>query len=200
MGESCVSCSAYARSVSSIGYAFSLTSFFSSLAHSDASRDAVDEALSQGSRIGLAPGGIAEMFEGYPKPFTHRNEEYIIIRRGIFRLAMKYNLPMIPVYCFGSTKLLKRVQFPEIVQKISLMLRVSLVLFFGQFGLPIPFRQRLLYVLGKPIYPPRLPYNEDNNEMLDKFVTTYCNELVRCFDRHKESYGWNEKKLNILKL
>jgi hypothetical protein len=56
-------------------------------------------------------------------------------------MAMKHKLPILPVYCFGSTKLLKRVQFPEIVQKISLMFRVSLVLFFGQFGLPIPFRQ-----------------------------------------------------------
>jgi hypothetical protein len=30
----------------------------------DASRPAVDQALVEGSRIGLAPGGIAEMFEG----------------------------------------------------------------------------------------------------------------------------------------
>lgn len=162
----------------------------------------MDQALLEGSRIGLAPGGIAEMFEGYPKPFTHPNEEYIIIRRGIFRLAMKYNLPMIPVYCFGSTKLLKRVQFPEFVQKISLMLRVSLVLFFGQFGLPIPFRQRLLYVLGKPIYPPTHTHSPtaNQNELLDDFRSNYCNELMRCFDRHKESYGWDAKTLNILKL
>ena len=96
----------------------------------DASRPSVDRALSEGHRIGLAPGGIAEMFEGYPKASTHRNEEYIIIRKGIFRLAMKHNVPMIPVYCFGSTKLLKRVQFPEIIQKISLMLRTSLVVSF----------------------------------------------------------------------
>eukprot|EP00980_Cylindrotheca_fusiformis_P030272 scaffold24618_cov127-Cylindrotheca_fusiformis.AAC.5 len=166
----------------------------------DASRNAVDEALSQGSRIGLAPGGIAEMFEGYPKAFTHRNEEYIIIRRGIFRLAMKYNLPMIPVYCFGSTKLLKRVQFPEIVQKISLLLRVSLVLFFGQFGLPIPFRQRLLYIMGRPIYPPKSSDIADNTELLDKFVSNYCDELLQCFDRHKVSYGWEAKTLTILRI
>ena len=46
--------------------------------HSDASRLSVDRALAAGDRIGLAPGGISEMFEGYPKPGTHRDEEYAI--------------------------------------------------------------------------------------------------------------------------
>lgn len=150
--------------------------------------------MSSGSRIGLAPGGIAEMFEGYPKPQTHPNEEYIIIRKGIFRLAMKYNVPIIPVYCFGSTKLLKRVQFPSIIEKISLLIRMSLVLFFGQYGLPIPFRKRLLYVIGSPVYP------VDACQKIDNFVATYCNEMTRCFDRHKESYGWEDKILRILKV
>ena len=169
----------------------------------DASRPSVDRALSEGRRIGLAPGGIAEMFEGYPKPSTTPNEEYIIIRKGIFRLAMKHKVPMIPVYCFGSTKLLKRVQFPALVEKISLLLRTSLVLFFGQFGLPIPFRQRLLYVMGMPIHPPTsTPQNNSisSEEQLEEFVSNYCNELTRCFDRHKESYGWASKTLNILRL
>jgi len=165
----------------------------------DASRPAVESALSSGSRIGLAPGGIAEMFEGYPKPNSHPNEEYIIIRKGIFRLAMKYNVPMIPVYCFGSTKLLKRVQFPQIIERISLLIRTSLVLFFGQYGLPIPYRQRLLYVMGNSILPPSSSPSTNQNQQLDDFVTKYCNELTRCFDRHKESYGWEEKVLRILK-
>lgn len=160
---------------------------------SDASRSDVENALSSGSRIGLAPGGIAEMFEGYPKPHTHPNEEYVIIRKGIFRLAMKYDVPIIPVYCFGSTKLLKRVQFPIIIEKISLLIRTSLVLFFGQFGLPIPFRKRLLYVMGSPVYPP-------DSSHVENFVSCYCNELTRCFNRHKESYGWEDKVLRILKL
>ncbi|CAJ1939771.1 unnamed protein product [Cylindrotheca closterium] len=164
----------------------------------DASRPQVDSALSSGARIGLAPGGIAEMFEGYPKPNAHPNEEYIIIRRGIFRLAMKNNVPMIPVYCFGSTKLLKRVQFPRIIEKISLLLRTSLVLFYGKYGLPIPFRKRLLYVMGNPIHPPEASASAD--QQVETFVASYCNELIRCFDRHKQSYGWEEKILRILKL
>jgi 2-acylglycerol O-acyltransferase 2 len=161
----------------------------------------VDQALSEGSRIGLAPGGIAEMFEGYPKYLTHPDDEYTIIRKGIFRMAIQHGVPIIPVYCFGSTKLLKRLQLPAIVEKISLMLRVSLVLFFGQWGLPMPFRQRLLYVMGKPIYPPEGSSVDSPvllNQQVDEMLAEYCEEMVRIFDRHKESYGWAQKSLKTI--
>ena len=83
----------------------SLIIFLTCSIGSDASRSAVDKALSEGSRIGVAVGGIAEMFEGYPKHLTHPDEEYTIVRKGIVRLAIKHGIPIIPVYCFGSTKL-----------------------------------------------------------------------------------------------
>ena len=172
----------------------------------DASRSAVDQALSEGSRIGLAPGGIAEMFEGYPKSGTHPDEEYAIIRKGIFRLAVKHSLPIVPVYCFGSTKLLRRLQLPSLIEKLSLLLRVSLVVLYGQGFLPIPFRQKLLYVIGHPIFPSGAesgPSASNNGSSFDEQVndmfTRYCDEMTRLFDAEKESYGWAHKTLKLLK-
>jgi 1-acyl-sn-glycerol-3-phosphate acyltransferase len=162
----------------------------------DASRLSVDQALSEGSRIGIAPGGISEMYEGYPKPGAHPDDEYAIIRKGIVRLAIKHNVPIIPVYCFGSTKLLHRLQLPSIVEQISLLLRASFVIFFGQWGLPIPFRQKLLYVLGQPIFPPQ--NIGDLSEQVNQMHSKFCEELMRIFDRHKEAYGWGHKTLKIL--
>lgn len=117
-------------------------------------------------------------------------------------MAMKYRIPLIPTYCFGNSKVLRRVELPQIVQKVSLMFRVSLVLFFGQFGMPIPFRQRLLYVMGTPIAPPNNEVDSDREptRQLDEFVNSYCAEIMRIFERHKESYGWASKTLKILKL
>ena len=69
-------------------------------------------------------------------------------------MAVKHQVPIIPIYCFGSSMLLKRLKLPSFIEQLSLMLRVSLVVFFGKWGLPIPFRQRLLYVMGRPVYPP----------------------------------------------
>ena len=166
---------------------------------SDASRTEVDRALAEGSRIGLAPGGIAEMFEGFPKEKAHPDEQYTIVRKGMFKMAVKHGVPIIPVYCFGSSKLLKRLQLPRIVEKISLLLRVSLVVFFGQFGLPIPYRQKLLYVIGKVIHPPSDSMGGASLEAkAEEMFATYCKEMTRIFDRHKESYGWKHKTLTTI--
>lgn len=162
----------------------------------DASRSSVDQALAEGSRIGVAPGGIAEMFEGYPKAGTHPDDEYAIIRKGIMRLAIKHNVPIIPIYCFGSTKLLRRLQLPDFVERVSLLLRASFVIFFGKLGLPIPFRQKLLYILGQPVFPPG--GSDSNSDQVDQMHGQLCDELRRIFDRHKEAYGWGHKSLKIL--
>lgn len=53
----------------------------------------------------------------------------------VFRFCAK-----VPVYVFGNTKLLKRLELPAWVEAASLALRTSLVLCWGRFGLPIPFQ------------------------------------------------------------
>lgn len=148
----------------------------------------MNEALSRGARLAVAPGGIAEMFEGYPKPGTHPDEEYALVGKGFIKMAIRHGIPVVPIYCFGSTKLLRRVQLP-FLEEVSRILRISICLFYGIFGLPIPFRQRLMYVVGQPIEP-----GPDVDDMYRKF----CDELVRLFDRHKESYGWDHKHLKLL--
>jgi hypothetical protein len=176
---------------------------------SDASRSSVDRALSNKSRIGLAPGGIKEILQA-PEP----DKEYAIVGKGIFRLAIKHQVPVIPIYCFGSSMLMKRLPLPAFVEKLSLLLRISFIVFYGKMGLPIPFRQRLLYVMGKPVFPEHqqqisssttivgrtTPTNMDIDMQADDMYKKYCQELIRIFDRHKESYasGWESKSLTIL--
>lgn len=162
----------------------------------DASRASVDRALSEGKRIGIVPGGIAEIFEGYPKPNTSPDEEYAVVRRGFLRMAIKYGVPVIPVYCFGATKMFHRLQLPPFLEKVSLMLRVSICVFGGAWGLPIPFRQRLSYVVGQPILPPATGGSVD--QQVDQMQESFCKELMRLFDRHKEAYGWSHKSLKLL--
>ncbi|GKY96042.1 hypothetical protein MPSEU_000564500 [Mayamaea pseudoterrestris] len=161
----------------------------------DASRNSVDQALSEGCRIGIVPGGIAEIFEGYPKANTKPDEEYAIVRKGFLRMALKHNVPVIPIYCFGSSKFFKRLHL-NALERLSLMIRVSLCLFFGKYGLPIPFRQRLLYVIGHPVHPPTRGGNDE--EKVDQMHQQFCDELMRLFERHKKAYGWPDKTLKLL--
>ena len=173
----------------------------------DATRSSVETAISRGDRIGIAPGGISEMFEGYPKPMTHPNDECAILqaRKGFIRLAVKYGVPVVPVYCFGSTKILKRLQLPSIVEKVSNALRISICLFFGQWGLPIPFRQRFLYAVGDPIYPPTYGNpssgsisNASLENSVNEMHAKFCDEIVKLFDKYKAAYGWDRKTLRIV--
>ena len=154
-----------------------------------------------GDRIGLAPGGIAEMFVG-----QDADEEYAILnsRKGFIRLAIKHGVPVVPIYCFGGSKLLCQMTLPSIFERISILLRVSICIFFGKWGLPIPFRQRLLYVVGQPIHPPSCNGNgikhegEDFDFQVDEMHNKLCIAITTIFNKYKEYYGWENKKLQIL--
>ncbi|KAL7478585.1 hypothetical protein ACHAW6_004377 [Cyclotella cf. meneghiniana] len=174
----------------------------------DASRSAVSEACSMHPRrIGISPGGIAEMFETFPKPGFHPNDEAALLkdRTGMFKLALQHKLPIVPVYVFGATKMFRRVQLPRFIETLSRMFKISLCLLFGKLGLPIPFRQRLMYVMGRTIFPPiatgedvGLLESDDFNKRVQDMHDAFCNEIARIFDRNKEHYGWGHKTLRIV--
>jgi len=176
----------------------------------DASRSAVSSVLSQPTnrlaRLGISPGGIAEMFETYPKPGFHPNDEAALLkhRNGIFKLALKHNVPIVPVYCFGATKMFRRVQLPQFIETLSRALKISLCLLFGKLGLPIPFRQRLMYVIGKTIWPslanidPSDLTGEQFDHRVQQMHDAFCDEIVRIFDRNKGHYGWEDKTLRLI--
>lgn len=109
------------------------------------------------------------------------------------RLALQNGVPIIPIYCFGSTKMFRRLNLP-VLERLSHWIRASIVVFYGVWGLPVPFRQRLLYVIGNPIHPPVAASEQAVDEMHQQF----CDELLRIFDRNKDSYGWHNKTLKIL--
>ena len=153
--------------------------------------------------MALIPGGIPEIFEGYPnKPLTHPDDEYSIVPRGFLKMALQHKVPVVPVYCFGATKLLKRLPLPDIVERISLALRISICLFFGVSGLPIPFRQKLFFVMGDPVDMPDddAAVRQDNNEdeLMNIMYQQFCNELTRLFENNKETYGWGQKTLHLI--
>lgn len=156
--------------------------------------------MSRGDRIGIVPGGIAEIFEGYPKHGAGPNEEYSIVRKGFLRLAVQHGVPVVPIYCFGATKMFRRLNLP-FLDRLSTFMRASVVVFFGVWGLPIPFRQRLMYVIGNPIYADRhreVTNEYDEQHAVDEMHVQFCNELLRIFERHKESYGWGHKSLKVI--
>ena len=158
----------------------------------DASRSSVDEALAGGDSVGVAPGGIEEMFQGYPKAGWGKDEEAALLksRKGFIRLAKKHDLPVVPVFCFGASKLMRRLDLP-FAEALSKLLRASLVLVYGRLGLPVPYRAKLLYVMGNAIRPRA-------GESVDEMHLRFCTELKRVFDEYKQEFGWDRKSLRIV--
>ena len=148
------------------------------------------------------------MFESYPKPGYHPNDEAALLkdRNGLFKLAVQHNIPIVPVYTFGATKMFRRVQLPYIFELVSRALRISLCLLYGKLGLPIPFRQRLMYVIGKTIWPSITTSSSDVNslageqfdERVQQMHDAFCKEIIRIFDRNKTHYGWKDKTLRLV--
>jgi len=170
----------------------------------DASKIEVDRALSLGSRIGVSPGGIAEMFV----PLNHPNDEYALLsnRKGIIRMSIKHGVPIVPIFVFGGSKTFHRLGLPSFFEYLSNMLRISLCFFYGKWGLPIPFRTKLLYVIGAPLFP-ATSLTEDGQDTTKRIASTnqvdalhrmFCDRILDLFDRHKFAYGWENKHLNII--
>jgi len=148
----------------------------------NASKNSVKEALQKGDSLALCPGGIGEMFWGYPRPGCLPSQEYALLksRKGMIELALQHGASLVPVYAFGGSKLFKKAYSP-IVEKISRLFGVSILLFWGRLGLPVPFTVPLLYAVGEPIQVQQTlnPTPQEIDQLHEKF----CQALLTVFNR-----------------
>jgi 2-acylglycerol O-acyltransferase 2 len=87
----------------------------------DAKEESVSKAIKDGCSVSICPGGIAEMFWGYPKEGCLPREEYAFLqsRKGFIRMAMKHGVPVVPVYCFGNTHAMHKARMPRALEALS---------------------------------------------------------------------------------
>jgi diacylglycerol O-acyltransferase 2, plant len=170
----------------------------------DASRSTALKVLCNKLTLGISTGGVAEIFETNA---TSDGNEVIVLenRKGIVRLAMQSGAALVPCYLFGNTQLLSLwaggspgSTGNRWLQSISRQLGIALILFWGRFGLPIPYRVPIVGVMGKPIEVPLLKEGEKlNEEVVDLYHKILKEEMIKLFDKHKAMYGWENKQLVI---
>ena len=68
-----------------------------------ASKASIHRVLTDGHSLAVHVGGIAEMF------VVHEDKESIILknRRGFLKMAVEHGVPVIPVYHFGNSHVVK---------------------------------------------------------------------------------------------
>mmetsp|Transcript_6028 Transcript_6028/g.12060 ORF Transcript_6028/g.12060 Transcript_6028/m.12060 type:complete len:363 (+) Transcript_6028:27-1115(+) len=175
-----------------------LALFIRSIDGVDASRASVDAAMGEGQSIAVSPGGIDEMFINYPSEGWSKHEEGAVLanRKGFLRLCLKHSVPVVPIFCFGASNMMRRVNVPG-AEALSKVLKASIILIYGRMGFPVPFRTNLRYVMGNPIWPVEGMDEEVNVEGMHEAFTE---EIHRIFEEHKEIYekSWEGKELRIV--
>merc|ERR1712032_1204669 len=100
----------------------------------------------------IVPGGIAEMF------LMRDDLEQIHVkgRKGFIKLALQAGTDIVPLYGLGHTHLYTVMDKSSFIGKffmdLSRRLQMSLIPFYGRFGLPLlPHAKPLAALVGKPI-------------------------------------------------
>ena len=149
-----------------------------------------------------------------PSSPSRRPSEVLAVRgrKGFVKLALETGAQIVPCYCFGSSQIFDTPFGSDNsndngsgswVERLSRRLRAALVVFWGRFGLPIPFRAPLLTVIGRPIPVPKVnsssgagtASSEPSAELVNEYHDLYLRETRRIYDKYKNCYGWQHKPL-----
>lgn len=172
------------------------------------------QTLNAGRSVGIVPGGIAEMFTCTTNSGNNNGGEEVLVvksRKGFVKIALQTGAQIIPCYCFGNSKLFHTPHgngddngkgkgaggLSSSLASLSRSLRMSIILFWGRWGLPVPLRVPLLTVVGRPIQCPQM--TEPSPEMVNEYHNIYMRETKRIFEKYKNAYGWKEKQLVFAK-
>ncbi|CAE7420688.1 DGAT2 [Symbiodinium microadriaticum] len=144
----------------------------------DASAKSLTRRLARGGAQGsvvLYTGGIAELFK------TSDTEEILFInsRKGFIKLALRTGADIVPMYFFGNTSVLSVLK-SSLLESLSRSYQISLTIFWGEFGLPIPRKHK-----------------EPTDEDVDKWHAKYVAEVRRIFDKNKHKVPLYKDKVLV---
>lgn len=148
----------------------------------------------------ILPGGIAEVFTSQP------GKHMIVFknRRGLIKLSIETGAKLLPCYVFGGTDFFYNLMtYSDVFATISRKLRMSITLFFGCFGLPIPFTPRVTLIIGEPInYPIQWDKTASPDSIPVEAIEALHHQLTESlqimFDKYKDIAGYKDAVLEIL--
>lgn len=161
----------------------------------DVSSETLRRETRKGTCIGIVADGIAGIFKNRGGP-----EEIMALktRKGLARLSVKTGIPVVPAYSLGNTA----VYTPwfdsfGIMENLSRKLQVSIFLFWGRFGLPIPRRTNINMLLGKPILPQKVD-EVPTDGAIDDMHERLLRGITELFNQHKASCGWGHRNMRFV--
>jgi 1-acyl-sn-glycerol-3-phosphate acyltransferase len=163
----------------------------------DASRRIAERSLLKRKSILVIPGGEREQLMT-----TYGKERiYLKKRMGFVRLALKYGVPLVPVYVFGANDVYHTtsVCYNFRMQLVS-YLQLCIPICWGPYGLPaVPLQVPLTIVFGDPIHPAKRvdPSADVSREEIAALHDIYMEKLTKLFDDNKVRLGYGDRTLII---
>lgn len=161
----------------------------------DVSAKSLTRETKKGTCIGIVPDGIAGIFKNKGGP-----EEIMALKskKGLAKLSLKTGIPLVPAYSLGNTGVYTPVfDGFGVMEKLSRKLQVSVFLFYGRFGLPIPRRTNICLLLGEPIKPCKVEDNPPQSSV-DEMHELLLARITELFDTHKAAVGWGHRTMKFV--
>ena len=173
--------------------------FFMFCGYQSCSQKTCDYILSRGKSLMIVIGGAQEVY------YINKTHYRLIVkkRKGFFRLAFKYGIPVVPVFSFGENSIFTYINSPyleTIQQFVKKHLGFVPPLFHGlkykSYGWSfIPHKEPLTTIIGNPIPVEKLqnPTQQD----IEQLQQLYIAELERIFSKYRNLYGPCIKQLTV---
>ena len=153
------------------------------------------KGLKGGKSLFILPGGVAEIFVAQP------GKDMIIVRKskGLMALASMTGSYLVPTFVFGGNDFFSQLATSEgLLEKVSRWFRGGITLFWGKWGLPIPYTPQISLVMGAPIFVPKTPEGEKvKEEVLEKALDDYVDSLKALHNKYKADAGFPDRVLQV---
>ena len=161
----------------------------------DARRSVAEGLLDNKYSILVLPGGMDEQL------VTEYQKEtlYLRKRKGFIKLAMRKEVPVVPVYVFGTSDhfVTSNLCF-KARHWIMKNLKMCIPLARGLAGSACPLPVKTTIVMGEPIsFSPKIAGQPTQDE-IDAAHCEFTKAVVTLFDEHKSRLGYAERRLNVL--
>jgi len=159
-----------------------------------ATKAGVRRLLADRTTFGIIPGGSEEV----ALHEAGRENLYLRKRAGFLKYALQAGYTIVIAFTFGESDLYSSVKAVRplnlwLVRKFGFVLPI----FWGFWLFPLlPRRDVPLHtVMGKSLQLPRIP--EPSPEQVDEWHRIYMQELEALFERHKEQFGYGDRKITF---
>eukprot|EP01064_Diplonema_japonicum_P031894 TRINITY_DN584_c2_g1_i1.p1 TRINITY_DN584_c2_g1~~TRINITY_DN584_c2_g1_i1.p1 ORF type:complete len:820 (+),score=92.58 TRINITY_DN584_c2_g1_i1:48-2462(+) len=158
----------------------------------EVSRKTLYRTIDEGLNPAVVVGGQSEMFLS-----RSRDNSIKIVRfhNGFFKIAVEKQVPVLPIFAFGETKIYDNIELPTI-QKWSKS-RLGFPIPFipiGRWNLPVPRRKKVILAVGAPLSPPK----SGSEAEVEAFKYRYFDAVQDLFDEFKDRAGYEHHRLEFI--